>query len=112
MNRAIAWFVSNHVAANLLMLFFVVGGAITAFTMKIEVFPGTSLDKISISVEYPGASPAEVEEAIIRRIEEKVAGLAGVRRIDSRASEGVGLITVEVMRGWELQSCIPFSRRK
>ncbi len=102
MNRAIAWFTSNHVAANLLMIFFVLGGILTALSMKVEVFPEASLDKIAITVEYPGASPAEVEEAVVRRIEEKVAGIAGIRRIDSVAREGLASITIEVMQGWDL----------
>ncbi|KMY66827.1 acriflavin resistance protein [Desulfocarbo indianensis] len=106
MKGPIAWFTDNHVAANLLMLFCLVGGLITAFTMKVEVFPETSLDKITVQVEYKGASPAEVEEAIITRVEERVAGLAGVRRIDSTAREGLGLITIEVVSGWDLQKLL------
>jgi multidrug efflux pump subunit AcrB len=106
MKGPIAWFANNHVAANLLMLFCLVGGIITAFTMKVEVFPETSLDKITVQVEYKGASPAEVEEAIIRRIEDRVAGLAGVRRIDSVAREGWGIVTIEVVSGWDLQKLL------
>lgn len=106
MNRAIAWFAENHVAANLLMLFMVLAGIITGLTMKIEVFPEFSLDRITVSTEYPGASPAEVEEAIIRKIEENVAGLAGIKRIDSVAREGFGTVTIEVMSGWDLQTLL------
>ena len=102
MRRAIAWFAENHVAANLLMLFFLVGGTMTALTMKVEIFPDAALDKITVTVEYPGASPAEVEEAVITRIEERLAGLAGVKRIDSVAREGVGVVTVELLPGWDL----------
>jgi multidrug efflux pump subunit AcrB len=103
MKSAIAWFAENHVAANLLMLFLLLAGGITGWTMKVEVFPETDLDIIRISTEYPGASPAEVEEAILRRIEEKIAGLAGIKRIDSNAQEGSGIVTIEVMKGWDLK---------
>ncbi len=106
MRGPVSWFAENHVAANLLMIFLLVAGAITALTMKLEIFPDTSLDYISISVEYPGASPSEVEEAVIRRIEEKVAGLAGIKRIDSTAREGFGTILIEVMKGWNLQKLL------
>jgi len=57
-------------------------------------------------MEYLGASPAEVEEAIVRRIEEKIAGLAGIKRIDSVAREGVASITIEVMNDWDLQELL------
>jgi multidrug efflux pump subunit AcrB len=97
MKGAVTWFAENHVAANLLMLFLLLAGAVTGLTTKLEIFPETSLDMISITMEYPGASPAEVEEAIIQRIEEKVAGLAGIKRIDSVARESFATVTIEVM---------------
>ena len=103
MKSAVAWFAGNHVAANLLMIFLLLAGAVTAMTMKIEVFPETELDIISITTEYAGASPAEVEEAILRRVEEKVAGLAGIERIDSNAREGFGTVTIEVMKDWDVK---------
>jgi multidrug efflux pump subunit AcrB len=106
MKGMIAWFAGNHVAANLLMVFILLAGTVTAFTMKLEVFPETALDRISISVPYPGASPAEVEEAIVRRIEESVAGLAGIKRIDSVAREGFGAVTIEVMKDWDLKELL------
>ena len=106
MKGAVAWFAENHVAANLLMLFILLAGVVTGLTTKLEIFPETSLDTISITMEYPGASPAEVEEAIIRRIEEKVAGLAGIKRIDSVAREGFGTVTIEVMTDWDLQELL------
>ena len=106
MRGMVSWFADNHVAANLLMIFILLGGVVTGLTMKVEVFPESSLDRITIGVEYPGASPEEVEEAIIRRIEEQIAGLAGIKRIDSRAREGSGSVTVEVMKDWDLQRLI------
>jgi multidrug efflux pump subunit AcrB len=106
MKRIVAWFAENHVTANLLMIFLLLAGAVTAVTMKLEVFPETSLDRISITMAYPGASPAEVEEGIVRRIEENVAGLAGIKRIDSVAREGFGTVSIEVMTGWDLKELL------
>ena len=106
MKSIVAWFTENHVTANLLMILLLVGGAITAMTIKLEVFPEFSMDRISITTEYIGASPAEVEEAIIRRIEENVAGLAGIKRIDSSAREGFGTVIIEVMKDWDLQTLL------
>ncbi|MBW1704045.1 MAG: efflux RND transporter permease subunit [Deltaproteobacteria bacterium] len=106
MKGMVAWFTENHVAANLLMIFLLLAGAVTGLTMKLEVFPEFSLDRITITTEYIGASPAEVEEAIIRRIEEKVAGLAGIKRIDSTAREGFGTVIIEVMKDWDLKALL------
>jgi len=106
MKGTISWFAENHVAANLLMFFLILAGIVALTTTKLEVFPETSLDRISITTEYPGASPAEVEEALVRRIEEKIAGLAGIERIDSTSREGMGTVTIEVIKGWDLKSLL------
>ena len=106
MKGAIAWFAENHVAANLLMFFLLLGGILTGAMIKLAVFPETAMDSITITTEYYGASPAEIEEAIIRRIEERVAGLAGIERIDSVAYEGFGTVTIEVMKDWSLKTLL------
>ncbi len=106
MKGAIAWFAENHVAANLLMFFLLLGGILTGATIKLAVFPETAMDSITITTEYYGASPAEIEDAIIRRIEERVAGLAGIERIDSVAYEGFGTVTIEVMKDWSLKTLL------
>lgn len=92
----LAWFASNHVAANLLMLFIVVSGLLSIFGTKMEVFPEFSLDMINIAVPYRGASPDDVEEGVCVRVEEAIAGVDGVKRITSSAVEGVGSTLVEV----------------
>ena len=97
MNRAIAWFANNHVAANLLMLLTTVGGLMAIPMLKQEVFPEIDLPVIQVSVEYPGAAPREVEEAICIRIEEELQGLQGIRRVRSSAAEGVGTVSVELL---------------
>ncbi|MCK4237315.1 MAG: efflux RND transporter permease subunit, partial [Candidatus Krumholzibacteria bacterium] len=102
MEKLIGWFTENHVAANLLMVFLLLAGLLTVQNIKIETFPDFAPDMISISMEYPGASPEEVEEAIIRRIEERVAGLAGIKEITASAREGFGTVTIEIISGWDL----------
>ena len=92
----IGWFVRNPVAANLLMVILLVGGTLTAMNMRSEVFPTLEPGLISVSVPFPGATPAEVEEGITRRIEEAVLGIDGVDRVRSTASENLGVVTVEV----------------
>ena len=61
----LAWFASNHVAANLLMLLIAAAGLLAIFSARLEVFPEMSLDMINVTVPYLGASPADVEEGIL-----------------------------------------------
>ncbi len=99
----VAWMARHGVAANLLMLICLVGGFISLLHIKQEVFPDVSLDTVSVSVVYPGASPEEVESGIILAIEESVRGLEGVYEVVSVAREGRGTVTVEALSGADLQ---------
>ena len=100
MNGAIAWFARNHVAANLLMVVIVCGGLFTMFNrIPLEVFPAFERDIINVSASYPGAAPNEVEEAVVRRIEEAVADLPEVENITSTASEGAASVNIDLLEG-------------
>ena len=92
----VTWFVRNPVAANLLMMLLVVGGFLAASNLQRKVFPTVAPNVISVSVPYPGATPAEVEEGITRRVEEAVLGIDGVKRVRSSARENIGSVTVEL----------------
>ena len=95
----IDWFARNSVAANLLMVFIVISGAIAAFNVISELMPEVSLDRIQIEVPYLGAAPEEVEEAVCIRIEEAIQGIDGIKQIISTASEGTGIVTIELELG-------------
>ncbi|MHC5077337.1 MAG: efflux RND transporter permease subunit [Planctomycetota bacterium] len=92
----LGWFATNHVAANLLMFLIIFSGFITIFSAKLEIFPHLSLDRIKITIPYLGAPPADVEQGVNIRVEEAIAGVPGIKRIRSYASEGAGTIIVEV----------------
>ncbi|RLC05528.1 MAG: AcrB/AcrD/AcrF family protein, partial [Deltaproteobacteria bacterium] len=96
---SIAWMAGNSVAANLMMAVLLIGGLFMGFNIKQEVFPEFSLDRVNISVAYPGASPEEVETGILLSIEEAIQDLEGVDEITATANEGFGSISVETMEG-------------
>ncbi len=87
---AIAWMAGNSVAANLAMLFLLVGGLFWGTHIKQEVFPEFTLDEVVVSVAYPGASPAEVEEGILLPVEEAIGSVDGIKEVTSKANEGSG----------------------
>ena len=92
----------NGVAANLLMLFIFAAGFLSLSTLVQEVFPEISLDRVNVSVRYPGATPEEVEESIIVRIEEQIGGVEGLTQLRSTAAEGGGSVVAEVESGGDL----------
>ncbi|MGB5995511.1 MAG: efflux RND transporter permease subunit, partial [Candidatus Deferrimicrobiaceae bacterium] len=99
MKAAIRWMARNHVAANILMFVLIVGGLFKGYSIKQEVFPEVDLDRVQVSVAYPGAGPEEVEEGILRQIEENLTGIDGIKEITSSASEGIGIVTAEIASG-------------
>lgn len=99
MKGIVEWFSRNPVAANLVMIVIMVGGALTWPKVRMELFPEFALDRISVAVPYPGAAPEEVEEAICTRIEEEVHAIDGVKRVSSVAAESLGTVLVELDRG-------------
>lgn len=95
-NGLVAWFVNNHVAANILMMLFIFGGILSVIGMRSETFPSIDPKLITISVAYPGATPFEVATSITKRAEEALIGIDGIKRISSKASEGSALIKVQL----------------
>ncbi len=98
----IAFMARNGVAANILMLVMIALGLYSYSSIGQEVFPETSLDTIGVTVSYPGATPQEVEESIVQRIEEAVEAIEDVKEITSTASEGSGSVNIELEAGTDL----------
>ena len=93
----LAWMVYNRVTPNLLMIALIMGGFFVSGQIKKEVFPEFELDRVTVSVAYPGASPEEVEQGIVLVVEEAVRGLEGIKELTSRASEGSGSVSIELL---------------
>ncbi len=94
-----AWMARNSVAANLLMLVLLVWGIFSASGIKQEVFPEFDLDMLSVGVGYPGASPEEVEQAVVLPIEEALADVDGIKEMRAFAREGAAGVTLELEAG-------------
>jgi len=92
----LAFMAGNHVAANILMLFLLVGGLISLSRMPVKVFPDLATQMITVRVPYLGAAPAEVEEGVCMRVEEAISGIEGIDRIRSIAQEGMGTVIAEL----------------
>jgi multidrug efflux pump subunit AcrB len=106
MKSSVKWMAQNHVAANLLMMVFIIGGLVMAFSIKQEVFPEIDLGTVSVSVAYPGASPEEIEEGVLLKIEESLSSISGIEEIRSSASEGVGSVSLKVLSGEDVDEIL------
>ena len=102
MKKIITYFIKYPAAVNVVILGFVVLGITGILSLKSSFFPLNESRIISISVAYPGASPQEMEEGIVLKIEDNIRGLIGVDRFTSTSSENSASITVEVLKGYDV----------
>jgi multidrug efflux pump subunit AcrB len=106
MRKIIEHFIKYPVAANVLILSMVVLGTAGIFTLNSSFFPLNESRNISISVAYPGASPQEMEEGIVLKIEDNLRGLVGIDRFTSTSSENSAQIMVEVIKGYNVDAVL------
>ncbi|MGA8206174.1 MAG: efflux RND transporter permease subunit [Woeseiaceae bacterium] len=102
----IAWWASNHVAANLLMWLIIVAGLISAVTIRKQTTPDFDLNLVQVRVPYLGAAPQEVEEGVVIKVEEAIQDIQGIKEINSTSAEGMGSVTVEVSRNYDVDDIL------
>ncbi|MFT5311905.1 MAG: multidrug efflux pump subunit AcrB [Paraglaciecola sp.] len=98
----IAFFANNSVAANLMMMFIVIMGLFSYFTIQRQMFPNIEINYINVSAVYRGASPQEIEQSILIKIEEAIKDISEIKKATSRAFRGNGQITLEIQKDKEL----------
>lgn len=99
MNSIIKWMAEHPVAANLITVFVIAVGILSVTQMPQKTFPEFSLDAVSVSVSYPGASPLEIQDSIVRPIEDQLSGVDGIDSVTATISEGRGGVVVSFLRG-------------
>mgnify|MGYP001799921455 CR=1 FL=1 len=103
MNAAIKWVTEHAVAAMLSMVLVVTVGVLTVLSIPQKTFPEFTLDTVSISVQFPGASPEEIEESIVQPIEDALSDVEGIDDLTASISEGRGGVSVTFLRGEDVQ---------
>ena len=99
MKKIITYFIKYPVAVNVIIIAFIVFGFLGAFSMKSSFFPLVDSQLIRINLVYPGASPVEMEEGVVLKIEDNLKGIVGVERVTSVSRENSASVNVEVEKG-------------
>ena len=86
----------NRIAVALATAALLALGLVALFNATVERYPAVDLRRITVTVPYDGATPREVEEDILRRIEESLVSLDGVERLTANAWEGKGEVIIEL----------------
>ena len=102
----IAFFANNSVAANLMMMFIIVMGVVSYFTIQRQMFPNVEINYIEISAQYRGASPQEIEESIMIKIEESLKDITEIKKIWTRSFRNSGQVTLEINPDKELSDVL------
>ena len=102
MRKIIAYFIKYHVAVNVIIIAFFIFGVFGAMSLKSSFFPLVESKNVLINIAYPGASPQEIEEGIVLKIEDNLKGLEGVERVTSTSRENSGSINVEIEKGRDI----------
>ena len=106
MKRMIAWFATNHVAANLVMGFSILAGLAAMTRIPIQVYPDVDFPIISIAVPYLGAAPEEVATGVCDRIGERVQGILGIKETRATAGEGACNVSLTLFQDADAPSVL------
>ena len=99
MRKVITYFIKYPVAVNVMILAFLIFGVAGALNIKSSFFPLIDSQLIRITLAYPGASPVEMEEGVVLKIEDNLKGIVGVERVTSVSRENTASVNVEVEKG-------------
>ncbi len=96
MRSVISWAISNAPGMNVVMIAFMMVGALAMMSLRRETFPAFELEVVMVMVPYPGATPEDVEEGICQKIEEAVRSIDGIKQVTSIAKESAGYVLMEL----------------
>lgn len=102
MKSIITHFIKFPVAVNVIILGVVVLGVFGVLSLKSSFFPLQDSKFIDISINYPGASPQEMEEGVVLKIEDNLRGIVGIDRFTSASSENTATISIEAIKGYDI----------
>lgn len=107
-----AFAVRKRVVPNLWMWAVIGFGVIFGINLRREFFPETRADQVVIAVPYPGASPQEIEQSLVIKIEDRIERLRGVDEITSTVFEGAATIRVEFDDGIDFEAALAEVKRE
>lgn len=101
MKQLITYFIKYPISGNIIMFLIILFGYFALNATRKTFFPERESQTISIQIAFPGASPEEIEEGVVTKIEENLKGLTGIDQVQSVSSENTAAITIEVLKDFE-----------
>ncbi|HAV01827.1 MAG TPA: acriflavin resistance protein [Chryseobacterium sp.] len=90
----------------------IIGGLFSYSQLNYELIPKFEVKVITVATVYPGASPAEVENTVSRKIEDAVSALEGVKKIQSKSYESLSVVVVQFNNDADVDFALNEAQRK
>ncbi|WGM32207.1 efflux RND transporter permease subunit [Brevundimonas sp. NIBR11] len=103
MKNISSWSIKNPIPIILLFTLLTIAGLLSFNSMRINNNPDIDFPLVSVVAARPGAAPSEMEVQVTRLIEDSLAGLSGVRHINSQVMDGVSQTTIEFELGTDTE---------
>lgn len=105
-----SWSIKNPVPALILFILLTLAGSMSFSAMKIQNFPDLDLPTVNVNASLPGASPAQLENQVARKLENSIAKLQGLRHIHTTIQDGNVSITAEFRLEKPVQEAVDDTR--
>lgn len=106
MRGLLTWFIKYPAWANVIKILIMIFGLVALLNMKTSFFTELDSNMISITVVYPGASPEEIEQGVVQKIEDNLKGIRGIDRYTSTSQENFASLMVEVFRSYDINEVL------
>lgn len=101
MRKVVEYFVKYPIWGQMSILVILVVGVMSLLSMNVNFFPEIDPRIISIQVVFPGASPQEMEEGVVLKIETALKGVQGIEQVSSTSLENVASLVIEGKKGYD-----------
>lgn len=90
----------------------ILGGIFSYTQLGYDLIPKFTVNVISITTTYPGASPSEVENTVTRKIEDAVSSLENIKKLEAKSFESVSTVTVTLTTEADVDYSLNDAQRK
>jgi multidrug efflux pump subunit AcrB len=106
MKRIIEYFIKYSITGDVLLILIIIFGYMGMKSLKSTTFPEGEVKTVQIQVVYPGASPEEIEQSVVLKIEDKLQGLMGMEKLTSISSENAASVTATVLKSYDTDEMV------
>lgn len=100
----INYFIRHPTAGNILMMAIIAIGLASLANLNKESFPVLKPSKVQVSMAYPGANPADVEDAICNRLEDATDGISFLKEQVCDARDNMAIFTLEMQESGDIDA--------